>query len=115
MESAFTVLAEPNRRAILGLLATSERSVGDLERRLKLSQPSVSKHLRVLREVGLVQVHDRGRQRVYRLDGEPLRPIYEWVRRYEQTWNARYDLLDTVLDELQHPDRASGQHEGETP
>ena len=111
----FAVIAEPTRRAIVDRLRLGESDVGGLVDELRVSQSLVSKHLRVLREVGLVQVHDRGRQRVYRLDGEPLRPIYEWVRRYEQTWNARYDLLDTVLDELQHPDRASGQHEGETP
>jgi len=110
---AFNAVAEPRRRQILDLLAGGSRPVNELVQALGIPQPLVSKHLRVLREVGLVQVHDRGRQRVYRLDGEPLRPIYEWVRRYEQTWNARYDLLDTVLDELQHPDRASGQHEGE--
>ena len=97
---AFNAVAEPRRRQILDLLADGGRPVNDLVQALGIPQPLVSKHLRVLREVGLVQVHDRGRQRIYRLDGEPLQPIYEWVRRYERTWSARYDILDSVLDEL---------------
>jgi len=97
---AFNAVAEPRRRQILDLLAGGGRPVGDLVEALGIPQPLVSKHLRVLREVGLVQVHDRGRQRIYRLEGEPLKPIYDWVKSYERTWSARYDLLDSVLDEL---------------
>lgn len=97
---AFNAVAEPRRRQILDLLAGGARPVGELVDALGIPQPLVSKHLRVLREVGLVRVHDQGRQRIYRLDGEPLRTIYDWVRRYERTWSARYDLLDSVLDDL---------------
>ena len=74
--------------------------MNDLVAALGLPQPVVSKHLRVLREVGLVDVQDEGRQRIYRLNGQPLKPIYEWVRRYERTWSARFDLLDSVLEDL---------------
>lgn len=97
---AFNAVAEPRRRQILDVLAGGGRPVGDLVEALAIPQPLVSKHLRVLREVGLVQVHDQGRQRIYRLDSEPLKSIYDWVRRYERTWSARYDLLDSVLDDL---------------
>ena len=98
---AFNAVAEPRRRQILDLLAGGPRPVGDLVDALGIPQPLVSKHLRVLREVGLVQVQDQGRQRVYRLDGEPLRAVFDWVRRYERTWSARYELLDEVLADLQ--------------
>lgn len=97
---AFNAVAEPRRRRILDVLAGGERSVNDLVTELELAQPQVSKHLRVLREVGLVDVRDRGRQRIYRLNGEQLRPIHDWVKGYERTWNARVGLLDDVLDEL---------------
>ena len=100
MESAFAVIAEPNRRAILGLLAGAERSVGDIEAKLRMTQPSVSKHLRVLREVGAVDVREDGRRRLYRLNGAALKPIHDWVKEYEQTWSERFDLMDVVLDEL---------------
>jgi DNA-binding transcriptional ArsR family regulator len=97
---AFNAVAEPRRRQILDVLAGGGRSVGDLVEALDIPQPLVSKHLRVLREVGLVRVQDQGRHRIYRLDGEPLKSIYDWVCRYERTWSARYDLLDSVLDDL---------------
>lgn len=98
---AFNAVAEPRRRAILDLLAGGERSVNDLVALLSLAQPLVSKHLRVLRAVGLVDVRDDGRQRFYRLNGQALKPIHDWVRSYEQTWNERFDALDDMLDELQ--------------
>ncbi len=103
---AFNAVAEPRRRQILDVLAGGGRPVNDLVQVLGITQPLVSKHLRVLREVGLVQVQDRGRQRIYRLNGEPLKPIYDWVKGYERTWSARFDLLDSVLDELigEHPE-----------
>lgn len=104
---AFNAVAEPRRRQILDVLAGGGRPVGELVQALGIAQPLVSKHLRVLREVGLVQVHDQGRQRIYRLDGEPLKPIYDWVRRYERTWSAKYDLLDSVLDELRDDSTAA--------
>jgi DNA-binding transcriptional ArsR family regulator len=97
---AFNAVAEPRRRQILDLLAQGERPVNDLVAMLGLAQPQVSKHLRVLREVDLVRVRDEGRQRLYRLNAAPLRPIHDWLQKYEQEWNARFDLLDTVLEEL---------------
>ncbi|HEU5050576.1 MAG TPA: metalloregulator ArsR/SmtB family transcription factor [Gemmatimonadales bacterium] len=98
---AFNAVAEPRRRRILDLLVAGERSVNDLVTLLGLAQPQVSKHLRVLREVGLVDVRDEGRQRMYRLNGRQLKPIHDWVRNYEQSWNERFEALDRVLDELQ--------------
>lgn len=97
---AFNAVAEPRRRAILDALAGGERSVGDLVERLGVPQPVVSKHLRVLREVGLVRVRDEGRQRYYRIDAAPLREVYDWIKDYERLWNERFNLLDEVLEEL---------------
>src|SRR5262245_13547998 len=97
---AFNAVAEPRRRQILDVLARGERPVNDLVETLGLAQPQVSKHLRVLREVGLVEVRDSGRQRMYRLNGQPLKPIHDWVKRYEQAWNERFDAMDDVLEEL---------------
>ncbi|BCJ54096.1 putative transcriptional regulator, ArsR family protein [Actinoplanes sp. NBRC 14428] len=108
---AFNAVAEPRRRQILDLLAAGERPVNDLVELLGLAQPQVSKHLRVLREVDLVHVRDDGRRRMYRLNAEPLRSIHDWLRKYEQTWNARFDLLDDVLDDLKKDDLK----EAETP
>jgi len=97
---AFNAVAEPRRREILDLLAAGERPVNDLVALLGVAQPLVSKHLRVLREVGLVEVRDEGRQRMYRLDARPLKPIHDWVSAYERSWAARFDQLDVVLAEL---------------
>jgi DNA-binding transcriptional ArsR family regulator len=97
---AFNAVAEPRRREIVDLLAGGERPVNDLVRLTGLAQPQVSKHLRVLREVGVVDVRDEGRQRVYRLNGPALKPIHDWVQAYERTWSERFDALDEVLDEL---------------
>ena len=98
---AFNAVAEPRRRAILDVLAGGERPVNDLVRTLGLAQPQVSKHLRVLREVGAVDVRDEGRQRLYRLNGRALKPIHDWVKTYEATWTERFEALDEVLDDLQ--------------
>ncbi len=98
---AFNAVAEPRRRQILDVLASGERSVNDLVRLLGLSQPLVSKHLRVLREVGAVEVRDEGRRRLYRLNGQALKPIHDWVKDYERFWVERFDRLDVVLEELQ--------------
>ncbi len=98
---AFNAVAEPRRRQILDLLSGGERPVNDLVAVLGLPQPLVSKHLRVLREVGLVAVRDAGRQRVYCLNGQRLKPIHDWVKAYEASWSRRFDRLDLVLDELQ--------------
>jgi DNA-binding transcriptional ArsR family regulator len=97
---AFNAIAEPRRRQILDLLARGERPVGELVRMLGLPQPQVSKHLRVLREVGAVDVRELGRQRLYSLNGRALKPVHDWVRPFEQTWSERFHALDAVLDEL---------------
>jgi DNA-binding transcriptional ArsR family regulator len=97
---AFNAVAEPRRRQILDVLARGERPVNDLVDALALAQPQVSKHLRVLKEVGLVDVRGDGRQRFYRLNGRALKPIHDWVKEYEQTWSERFDQLDAVLEEL---------------
>src|SRR4051794_13124429 len=105
---AFNAVAEPRRRQILELLAAGERPVNELVAQLNLAQPLVSKHLRVLREVGLVNVRDEGRQRVYRLNAEPLRSIHDWVQGFERSWEARFSQLDDVLDELKDLERRDG-------
>ncbi|MGZ8599035.1 MAG: ArsR/SmtB family transcription factor [Actinomycetota bacterium] len=97
---AFNAVAEPRRRQILDVLAGGERPVNDLVEALGLGQPQVSKHLRVLRQVGLVDVRDEGRRRIYRLNGRSLKPIHDWVHAYEQTWQERFDRLDVVLERL---------------
>jgi DNA-binding transcriptional ArsR family regulator len=97
---AFNAVAEPRRREILALLARGERPVNDLVDALGVGQPQVSKHLRVLREVHLVTVREDGRQRLYRLNGQALKPVHDWVSEFERTWNDRFDLMDEVLDEL---------------
>jgi DNA-binding transcriptional ArsR family regulator len=97
---AFNAVAEPRRREILDLLTAGERPVGEIVERLGLSQPQTSKHLRVLREVGLVDVREDGRRRLYRLNGRPLKSIHDWVRTYAREWDDRFDALDAVLEEL---------------
>ncbi len=101
MESAFTILAEPNRRAILSLLASSEQSVGDLERQLRMPQPSVSKHLRVLREAGLVDARVEAQRRVYRLRPEPLQEVDTWLEPFRRLWSAHVDALERHLDRME--------------
>jgi DNA-binding transcriptional ArsR family regulator len=97
----FNAVAEPRRREILdALVGGEERPVGDLVRMLGLGQPQVSKHLRVLREVGAVAVRDEGRRRLYRLNGRALRPIHDWISGYERSWEERFELLDEVLQDL---------------
>ena len=97
---AFNAMAEPRRRQIVDALAGGERAVNDLVAELGLAQPQVSKHLRVLREVGVVQVREDGRQRHYRLNGHALKPIHDWIKDYEQMWTERFEELDAVLDDL---------------
>jgi DNA-binding transcriptional ArsR family regulator len=106
---AFNAVAEPRRRQILDVLAGGERPVNDLVRALGLAQPQVSKHLRVLREVGAVDVRQEGRQRLYRLNGRALKPIHDWVKEYEQLWSERFEQLDVVLEELKQ------KEEGDAP
>jgi DNA-binding transcriptional ArsR family regulator len=106
---AFNAVAEPRRREILDLLAGGERPVNDLVRLLGLAQPQVSKHLRVLREVGAVDVRNEGRHRLYRLNGNALKPIHDWVKNYERLWSERFAELDVVLDELKEQEERDGQ------
>ena len=108
----FNAVAEPRRREILDALAGGERPVGDLVAALGLAQPQVSKHLRVLREVGAVGVRGDGRQRLYRVNGHALRPIHDWVRRYERAWFERLDRLDDVLEELKRTEAEEGDGDG---
>jgi DNA-binding transcriptional ArsR family regulator len=105
---AFNAVAEPRRRQILDLLAAGERPVNDLVSLLGLTQPQVSKHLRVLREVGAVDVRQEGRQRLYRLDGRALKPIHDWVKEYERSWSERFAELDVVLEELKEQEERDG-------
>ena len=102
----FNAVAEPRRRQILDALAGGERPVNDLVRLLGMGQPQVSKHLRVLREVGAVEVRDQGRQRLYRLNGEALKPIHDWIKPFERAWSERFDELDAVLDDLKEEGHA---------
>ena len=102
---AFNAVAEPRRRQILDVLAGGERPVNALVVELGLAQPQVSKHLRVLREVGAVDVREDGRQRLYRLNGNALKPIHDWVQSYERLWSDRFDELDVVLQEIEKEER----------
>ena len=100
VESSFAAVAEPNRRAILSLLLTSELSVGEIERELRLSQPSVSKHLRVLREAGFVEATVDAQRRLYRLKPEPLREVDAWLAPFRQLWSAHLDALERHLNRM---------------
>jgi DNA-binding transcriptional ArsR family regulator len=108
---AFNAVAEPRRRQILDLLAGGERPVNDLVGVLGLAQPQVSKHLRVLREVGAVEVRDEGRRRLYRLNGHALKPIHDWVSSYERSWSQRFEELDVVLEDLKRQEEGDGDAE----
>ena len=102
MESAFAIIAEPSRRAILSLLATSEQSVGDIEEQLRLPQPSISKHLRVLREAGFVESRVDAQRRLYRIRPEPLMEVDAWLEPFRRFWSAHVDALERHLDRM-HP------------
>jgi DNA-binding transcriptional ArsR family regulator len=108
---AFNAVAEPRRRQILDVLVDGERPVNDLVRLLELAQPQVSKHLRVLREVGAVEVRDVGRQRLYRLNGHALKPIHDWIKDYEDSWSERFERLDVVLQDLKQKEQGDGSDE----
>jgi DNA-binding transcriptional ArsR family regulator len=103
MESAFEVIAEPNRRAILSLLASSEQSVGEIERQLRMPQPAVSKHLRVLREAGFVESTVDAQRRLYRLKPEPFREVDDWLAQFRRFWSAHVDALERYLDRMEQP------------
>jgi DNA-binding transcriptional ArsR family regulator len=103
VESVFTIIAEPNRRAILSLLVSSEQSVGEIERQLRMPQPTVSKHLRVLREAGFVESTIDAQRRVYRLTPEPLQEVAEWLDPFRKLWSRHVDALERHLDRLDPP------------
>lgn len=110
----FNAVAEPRRRQILGLLARGECSVNDVAGSLRLRQPQASKHLRVLKEVGLVRVRGAGQKRLYQLNGAALKPIHDWVMTFEQFWRESYDRLDEYLRELQEQEQEQRQDHGRT-
>jgi DNA-binding transcriptional ArsR family regulator len=100
MESAFEIIAEPNRRAILGLLVSAEQSVGEIERQLRMTQPKVSKHLRVLREAGFVEATVDAQRRLYRLKPESLREVDMWLAQFRRFWSGHVDALERHLDRM---------------
>src|SRR5580658_8093125 len=102
VESSFAIVAEPNRRAILSLLLSSQRSVGEIERRLRMPQPTVSKHLRVLREAGFVESAIDAQRRLYRLKPEPLQEVDAWLAPFRRFWSAHVDALERHLDRMDH-------------
>src|ERR1700760_4624893 len=108
---AFNAVAEPRRREILDLLAGGERPASALAALRGLAQPQVSKHLRVLREVGAVEVREDGRRRLYRLNGPALKPIHDWGKNYERLWSDRFDLMDVVLEDLKQQEGAGRSDE----
>ena len=101
MESVFEIIAEPNRRAILGLLGSSQQSVGEIERQLHMSQPTVSKHLRVLRDAGFVEATVDAQRRLYRLKPEPLQEVDAWLDQFRRFWSAHVDALERHLDRME--------------
>jgi DNA-binding transcriptional ArsR family regulator len=102
MESVFEVIAEPNRRAILSLLVSSEQSVGEIERQLRMPQPTVSKHLRVLRDAGFVESTVDAQRRLYRLKPEPLQEVDAWLAPFRRFWSAHVDALERHLNRMEH-------------
>src|SRR3954466_7935472 len=109
VESSFAIIAEPNRRAILSLLVSSERSVGEIDRRLRMPQTSVSKHLRVLREAGFVDSRVEAQRRVYRIRPEPLMEVDAWLTPFRRFWTAHVDALERHLDRMEHSAK-KGKH-----
>src|SRR5436190_6223437 len=109
MESVFAIIAEPNRRAILNLLVVSEQSVGAIERRLRMPQPAVSKHLRVLREAGFVESTVDAQRRLYRLKPEPLRQLDAWLAPFRRYWSTHVDALERHLDRMHQSTPTKGK------
>ena len=105
---AFNAVAEPKRRQILALLKGRERSVNDLARALRITQPRTSKHLRVLREVGLVRVRGDGQQRLYGLNARGLKPVHDWTAGFERLWNERFDRLNEYVKQIQQEEHGNG-------
>lgn len=109
VESSFSIVAEPNRRAILSLLLSAERSVGEIEDELRLSQPSVSKHLRVLREAGFVESRIEAQRRLYRLRPEPLMELDAWLGPFRRFWSKHVDALERHLDKMDNAPSVKGK------
>lgn len=114
MESVFEIIAEPNRRAILSLLGSSEQSVGEIERQLRMTQPAVSKHLRVLREAGFVESTVDAQRRLYRLRPEPLREVDMWLAQFRRFWSAHVDALERHLDRMAQDRERKAKSGGKT-
>jgi DNA-binding transcriptional ArsR family regulator len=110
MKSAFEIIAEPNRRAIINLLVSSQQSVGQIERRLRMPQPTVSKHLRVLREAGFVESTVDAQRRLYRLRPEPLQELDAWLAPFRRFWSSHVDALERHLDRI---DQSTSTHKKE--
>jgi DNA-binding transcriptional ArsR family regulator len=106
----FAALAEPNRFRIVELLRAGPRPVNHIGTRLRMAQPQVSKHLRVLKEAGLVQVEARAQQRLYQLRAKPLREMGEWLERYRQLWDARFEELDEIVEELKNKEESRARN-----
>jgi DNA-binding transcriptional ArsR family regulator len=115
MESAFAIIAEPNRRAILDLLALSELSVGEIEQQLGMTQPTVSKHLRVLREAGFVEAHVDAQRRLYRLRPEPLKEVDAWLAPFRRFWSKHVDALERHLDRMEKTRSVKGKKRYDRP
>ena len=113
MENVFEIIAEPNRRAILGLLVSSEQSVGEIERQLRMSQPTVSKHLRVLRDAGFVESTVDAQRRLYRLKPEPLQELDAWLAPFRRFWSAHVDALERHLDRMDRRHRPEKRRQAE--
>lgn len=110
MVETFAALAEPTRFHIVELLRSGPRAVNDIGDRLRLAQPQVSKHLRVLKEAGLVDVQPRAQQRLYELRAQPLKQMHDWIERYRQVWDARFDELDELIEELKAKEKTNARH-----
>ena len=107
MESVFEIIAEPNRRAILGFLVSSQHSVGEIEQQLRMTQPTVSKHLRVLRDAGFVESTVDAQRRLYRLRPEPFQEVDAWLAPFRQFWSAHLDALERHLDRMDHKEKTT--------
>jgi len=115
VESVFEIIAEPNRRAILSLLVSAQQSVGEIERRLRIPQPTVSKHLRVLREAGFVESTVDAQRRLYRLKAEPFQEVDAWLAQFRRFWSAHVDALERHLDRMDHDRMNHRQYGSSTP
>jgi DNA-binding transcriptional ArsR family regulator len=109
VESVFDIIAEPNRRAILSLLVSSEQSVGEIERQLRMPQPAVSKHLRVLREAGFVESTVDAQRRLYRLKPGPFQEVHDWLAQFRRFWSGHIDALERHLDRMDQPTSTKGK------